>query len=78
MTQSIKPYYCKECGEACEIAAIEEEIYPGIFTTLFCSHCCQAEVVTITGRFIHQGELDMAHTTEKSYQIDLMSDVDLD
>lgn len=63
-------FYCKECGQVCNISSIEEEYYPGMFTTLYCSSCCKAEVIDITSRFISQAELKSFYVQELSFNID--------
>lgn len=68
--QPLTKYYCKECRQECLVGAIEEEYYPGMFTTLYCSPCCHAEIVDITSRFIPQAELKAAYIQELSFNID--------
>lgn len=67
--------YCESCEETCNVGTVEEEYYPGYFTTLYVSDCCGEMVVDELGKWIPQGILKLKFIEEESYNIDPMSEM---
>lgn len=69
MSQYTNTPHCARCQKACEILKVTEEIYPGQFTDLFLSSCCEGELVDEFNKFLQIGEIKRLYETQESYKL---------
>jgi len=61
---------CATCGEACVVKGVQEEYYPGHFTTLLTSSCCDAQITDQYGKDLPQVFLENYLTYVESFHVD--------
>jgi len=61
---------CSSCGEQCSVIKVQEEYYPGHYTALFTSSCCDAQITDENGKDYKQVFLNNYYTYIESFHVD--------
>jgi hypothetical protein len=63
-------FFCAICGELTKLVKINDEVYPGQFSTSYISDCCQAGIVNQYDKPYLYGELQNAYEDQLSNEVE--------